>query len=45
MIQFAGWNDSVVPPDGSVNYYHSLTQFEKLQGLPEQRGRQADRRS
>jgi feruloyl esterase len=34
LIQFAGWNDSVVPPDGSVNYYHSLALFEKLQGLP-----------
>jgi len=34
IIQFAGWNDSVVPPDGSVNYYHSLALFEKLHGLP-----------
>jgi feruloyl esterase len=34
LIQFAGWNDSVVPPDGSVNYYHSLTLFEKLHTLP-----------
>jgi feruloyl esterase len=34
IIQFAGWNDSVVPPDGSVNYYHSLALFEKLRGLP-----------
>jgi feruloyl esterase len=33
LIQFAGWNDSVVPPDGSVNYYHSLTLFEKLHTL------------
>ena len=34
LIQFAGWNDSVVPPDGSVNYYHSLTLFEKMHSLP-----------
>ena len=34
LIQFAGWNDSVVPPDGSVNYYHALTLFEKLHTLP-----------
>lgn len=34
LIQFAGWNDSVVPPDGSVNYYHSLALFEKLHALP-----------
>ena len=33
LIQFAGWNDSVVPPDGSVNYYHSLALFEKLHAL------------
>jgi feruloyl esterase len=35
LIQFAGWNDSVVPPDGSVDYYHSLTLFEKLHTLPD----------
>ena len=28
-------NDSVVPPDGSVDYYHSLTLFEKLHTLPD----------
>ena len=33
LIQFAGWNDSVVPPDGAVNYYHSLTLFEKVKPL------------
>ena len=33
LIQMAGWNDSVVPPDGSVNYYHSLALFEKLHTL------------
>jgi len=34
LIQYAGWNDSVVPPDGSVNYYHALTLFEKMHALP-----------
>jgi feruloyl esterase len=34
LIQAAGWNDSVVPPDGSVDYYFALTQWEKLQNLP-----------
>jgi feruloyl esterase len=34
IVQYAGWNDSVVPPDGSVNYYHSLALFEKFHGLP-----------
>jgi feruloyl esterase len=34
LIQFAGWNDSVVPPDGSVNYYHALTLYEKMHSLP-----------
>jgi feruloyl esterase len=34
IIQYAGWNDSVVPPDGSVNYYHALALFEKLYSLP-----------
>jgi len=33
LIQFAGWNDSVVPPDGSVNYFHALTLFEKVRVL------------
>jgi feruloyl esterase len=32
VIQFHGWNDSVVPPDGSIGYFHALTQFERLQG-------------
>jgi feruloyl esterase len=30
LIQFAGWNDSVVPPDGSLGYFFALTQFEEL---------------
>jgi feruloyl esterase len=34
MIQVHGWNDSVVPPDGSIGYYYALTQFELLQYLP-----------
>lgn len=34
IIQYHGWNDSVVPPDGSIGYFHALTQFEKLKSLP-----------
>jgi feruloyl esterase len=34
LIQTHGWNDSVVPPDGSINYYFALTQWEKLRNLP-----------
>ena len=34
LIQMHGWNDSVVPPDGSIDYYFALTQWEKLQHLP-----------
>ena len=34
IIHYHGWNDSVVPPDGSIAYLHALTQFEKLQHLP-----------
>lgn len=30
MIQVHGWNDAVVPPDGSIDYFYALTQFEKL---------------
>lgn len=30
LIQYHGWNDSVVPPDGSIGYFHALTQFELL---------------
>jgi feruloyl esterase len=29
IIQYHGWNDSVVPPDGSLAYFFALTQFEK----------------
>jgi feruloyl esterase len=34
IIQYHGWNDSVVPPDGSIGYLHALTQFEVLKHLP-----------
>ena len=34
LIQYHGWNDAVVPPDGSINYLHALTQFEQLRALP-----------
>lgn len=34
LIQFAGWGDSVVPPDGSVAYFFALTQMEKMRHLP-----------
>ena len=34
LLQMAGWNDSVVPPDGSIDYFFALTQWERLQNLP-----------
>ena len=34
IIQTHGWNDSVVTPDGSIGYFHALTQFERLKNLP-----------
>src|SRR3989449_1109704 len=34
LIQYHGWNDSVVPPDGSVAYFFALTQFELLRHMP-----------
>jgi feruloyl esterase len=34
LIQMAGWNDSVVPPDGSVDYFFSLAMWEQMQNLP-----------
>lgn len=34
IIQYHGWNDSVVPPDGSIGYYYALTQFEWMKYLP-----------
>lgn len=35
IVQYHGWNDSVVPPDGSIGYFHALTQFERLQAQPD----------
>jgi feruloyl esterase len=35
IIQTHGWNDSVVPPDGSIGYFHALTQWEKLKTQPD----------
>ena len=40
LIQYAGWNDSVVPPDGAVGYLYALNVFEWLRYLPD---RVADR--
>lgn len=37
LIQFHGWNDPVVTPQGSVAYYNALIQFEKLKALPRER--------
>lgn len=34
IVQVHGWNDPVVTPDGSIGYYHALTQFERLKHLP-----------
>ena len=34
LIQYHGWNDSVVPPDGSIGYYHALAAFELVKHLP-----------
>ena len=34
IVQYHGWNDSVVPPDGSIGYFHALAAFEHLQKLP-----------
>jgi feruloyl esterase len=34
LIQMAGWNDSVVPPDGSVDYFFALAMWERMQNLP-----------
>jgi feruloyl esterase len=41
LIQMHGWNDSVVPPDGSLDYFFALTQWEKLHELP---SREVDKR-
>ena len=34
LLHYHGWGDSVVPPNGSVDYFFALTQFEKLRHLP-----------
>lgn len=34
LVHTHGWNDSVVPPEGSIAYWLALTQWEKLQHLP-----------
>ena len=34
LLHFHGWNDAVVPPDGSIAYLYALTQFERLRNLP-----------
>ena len=34
LLQFHGWADPIVPPQGSPAYYNALIQFEKLKGLP-----------
>lgn len=34
LLQFHGWNDAVVPPDGSIDYLYALAQFERLRHLP-----------
>jgi len=35
LIHYHGWGDSVVPPNGSVDYFFALTQFELLRFLPD----------
>jgi feruloyl esterase len=35
LIQTHGWNDSVVPPQGSTGYFLALTQWEALRHLPD----------
>ena len=34
LLHYHGWNDAVVPPDGSIAYLYALTQFERLRNLP-----------
>jgi feruloyl esterase len=36
LIHVHGWNDSVVPPDGSIAYFFALTLWEKYRKLPSQ---------
>jgi pimeloyl-ACP methyl ester carboxylesterase len=34
LVHYHGWNDAVVPPDGSIAYLYALAQFERLRNLP-----------
>jgi feruloyl esterase len=34
LVQFHGWADPIVPPQGSPAYFNALIQFEKLKSLP-----------
>jgi feruloyl esterase len=34
IVHTHGWNDSVVTPDGSIDYFFALTQWERLRNLP-----------
>ncbi len=34
LIQLHGWNDAVVPPEGSIAYTLALAQMARLRGLP-----------
>lgn len=34
LIQYHGWNDPLVTPQVSPNYFNALTQFESLKALP-----------
>lgn len=34
LVQFHGWADPIVPPQGSPAYYNAMIQFEKLKRLP-----------
>ena len=34
LIQYHGWSDPVVTPQGSPAYYNALVQFEKIKALP-----------
>lgn len=40
LLHVHGWNDSVVPPDGSIGYLYALTQWERLRNMP---SREVDR--
>ncbi len=33
LIQFHGWNDPIVKPEGSIAYFNALAQFEKIRNL------------